>query len=163
MPRLDRFIDAQNRSEDGFDDALAELRAGEKRGHWIWYIFPQVAGLGMSAMSQRYALEDLEEAVEYLGDRVLHARLLAVTTAVFEAVSGSDARPLDELMGSSIDAQKLVSSLTLFQHAARRFQAENGAGNDLALSAAIDGILAAAATQGYPPCGYTLRRIGVDR
>jgi uncharacterized protein (DUF1810 family) len=163
MARLDRFIDAQNRAEDGFDDAVAELRAGEKRGHWIWYIFPQVAGLGMSAMSQRYALEDLEEAVEYLGDPVLHARLLAVTTAVFETVNGSGARPLDELMGSSIDARKLVSSLTLFQHAARRLQAEHGAADDLALSAAIDGVLAAAAIQGYPPCGYTLQRIGVDR
>src|SRR5690606_17445562 len=78
MNHLDRFHSAQDSPDAGFDAALRELQAGRKRGHWIWYILPQLAGLGMSGMSQRYAIRDAQEAVAYLQDPVLRDRLLAI-------------------------------------------------------------------------------------
>jgi uncharacterized protein (DUF1810 family) len=69
--RLQRFKDAQDRPPSGFDAALAEMRAGAKRSHWIWYVFPQLAGLGSSAASLTYGLDGRAEAEEYLRDPVL--------------------------------------------------------------------------------------------
>ncbi|MCJ2135025.1 DUF1810 domain-containing protein [Methylobacterium sp. J-026] len=107
---LGRFVTAQ----DGvYPQALAELRAGEKRSHWMWFIFPQIAGLGSSPMAQRYALGSLAEARAYLAHPVLGARLRACTTAV-NAVSGRSARAI---FGSPDDV-KFRSSLTLFSAAA---------------------------------------------
>jgi uncharacterized protein (DUF1810 family) len=107
---LDRFVAAQ----DGvYPQALAELRAGRKRSHWMWFIFPQIAGLGVSAMAQRYALGSLNEARDYLGHPVLGERLRTVTAAV-NAVPGRSAHAI---FGAPDDA-KFRSSMTLFARAA---------------------------------------------
>jgi uncharacterized protein (DUF1810 family) len=112
---LDRFIQAQD-ARDGaatvYDRALAELRAGRKQSHWMWFVFPQIAGLGFSAMAQRYAIGSLEEARAYLAHPVLGPRLRACVAAL-NAIDGKSAR---EVMGSPDDL-KLRSSLTLFGRA----------------------------------------------
>jgi len=105
---LNRFIDAQDRG-GAHESALAELRAGRKRGHWIWFVFPQIAGLGTSSMSRLYAIGSLDEAAAYLAHPVLGARLREAARAVL-AHPGTDAA---ELLGE-IDAIKLRSSMTLF-------------------------------------------------
>jgi uncharacterized protein (DUF1810 family) len=107
---LERFVAAQ---DPVWDDVLAELRRGRKASHWMWFVFPQVAGLGSSAMSQRYAISSLDEARAYLAHPVLGPRLREVVALVL-AAEGRDA---DEIFGS-IDARKLRSSMTLFHRAA---------------------------------------------
>ena len=124
MPNLDRYIEAQNQPHTGFASALAEIRAGGKQGHWIWYVFPQLAGLGRSGPSLRYAIADLPEARAYLQHPELRSRLLAITSAVAE--HARQGHRLDDVMGSSIDATKLVSSLTLFTHVARQLSVAEG-------------------------------------
>jgi uncharacterized protein (DUF1810 family) len=153
---LSRFVDAQD-ADDTFQTALAELRAGRKRGHWIWFVFPQLAGLGTSHMARTYAIADHDEAVAYLRHPVLCSRLRDVT----EAAASHVARGvhLDDLMGSSIDATKLVSSLTLFTHVAGRLRPAAEDEAPAAIVEAGNAILAAAATQGYPPCVHTLDRL----
>jgi uncharacterized protein (DUF1810 family) len=103
---LSRFARAQ---EPAYSQALAELRRGRKTSHWMWFIFPQIAGLGMSEMSRVYAIASTDEARAYLRDDVLGARLRECTEAVLE-VQGKTA---DEIFGG-IDAMKFRSSLTLF-------------------------------------------------
>jgi uncharacterized protein (DUF1810 family) len=103
---LDRFVIAQRHA---FDGALAELRAGRKTGHWIWFIFPQIAGLGHSEMSRFYAIASLDEARGYLGHSVLGPRLRTCC----EAMLAVPARTAVEILGP-IDAMKLRSSMTLF-------------------------------------------------
>jgi uncharacterized protein (DUF1810 family) len=107
---LDRFVIAQR---DVYDGALAELRAGRKTGHWIWFVLPQLAGLGHSEMSRYYAIASLDEARDYLAHPVLGPRLRACAVAIL-AVAG---RTAVEILGP-IDAVKLRSSMTLFQLAA---------------------------------------------
>lgn len=150
--RLARFITAQNQPGQGFDAALAELKAGGKQGHWIWYVFPQLAGLGSSSMSRAYGIDGAAEAVEYLNHPLLRARLLQVTETIAEGLQAGT--PLATLMGSSIDARKLVSSLTLFSAIARRF-AEEGSDELRELHRVAERVLAAAARQGYPRCRFT--------
>jgi uncharacterized protein (DUF1810 family) len=106
---LGRFISAQNGT---FDTALAELRAGEKQSHWMWFVFPQMRGLGMSAMSQKYGIVSLYEAGAYLADPLLGERLKQCTEAVLR-VKG---RTLAEIFGSP-DDMKFRSSMTLFAEA----------------------------------------------
>ncbi len=103
---LNRFHEAQARV---YPDALAELRRGRKETHWMWFVFPQVAGLGASAMSQRYAIGSAAEARAYLDDPVLGARLRECVEALL-SVRDRSAR---EIMGTP-DDMKLQSSLTLF-------------------------------------------------
>ena len=103
---LQRFVDAQ---ADVYADALAELRAGAKRSHWMWFFFPQIAGLGVSAMAQRYAIASRREAEAYLQHPLLGPRLIACTRAVL-AVEGRSAH---QIFGSPDDL-KLRSSMTLF-------------------------------------------------
>ena len=103
---LQRFIDAQ---APVFDQALAELRAGSKRSHWIWFFFPQIAGLGHSAMAQRYAVSGRDEAIAYLQHPVLGSRLETCCEAMF---SHPD-RSARQILGSPDDL-KLRSSMTLF-------------------------------------------------
>jgi uncharacterized protein (DUF1810 family) len=107
---LDRFVAAQ---EGVYESVLDELRRGRKVGHWIWFIFPQVAGLGRSAMSELYAISSLDEARAYLAHPVLGPRLRECAAVVL-ATKGRTAL---EIFGS-IDAVKLRSSMTLFHHAA---------------------------------------------
>jgi uncharacterized protein (DUF1810 family) len=148
---LDRFRRAQQ-GRDGFAAALAELEAGRKRSHWIWYIFPQLAGLGQSAMAVQYGLHGVAEARAYLQDQELRDRLLRVTHAVRAQLQREPEPALADVMGSEIDALKLVSSMTLFREVARRAGDE-----DLASSA--EAILLKAARQGYRDCEYTLREL----
>lgn len=106
---LERFVVAQ---EGTYDRALAELRAGRKTGHWMWWIFPQVAGLGMSSTSAAYAVADLAEAQAYLRHEVLGPRLLECCRALLDLEDVGAERVL-----GSVDAMKLRSSMTLFAHA----------------------------------------------
>lgn len=107
---LQRFVEAQSGVYEG---ALAELRAGRKRRHWMWFIFPQISGLGSSPMAHRYAISSLGEAQAYLRDGVLGDRLRACTAAV-NGHSGLSAR---DVFGSPDDV-KFRSSVTLFAEAA---------------------------------------------
>lgn len=108
---LDRFVAAQ---DDGgtYDRALAELRRGRKTSHWMWFVFPQLAGLGRSSMAQRYAIGSLDEARAYLAHPVLGARLRECTAALLS----SDADRAEDVLGST-DAMKLRSAMTLFERA----------------------------------------------
>jgi uncharacterized protein (DUF1810 family) len=110
--QLARFTTAQDQNGT-YARAVAELRAGEKRSHWMWFIFPQVAGLGLSEMSRRYAISGLAEARAYLAHPVLGPRL-AECAAVLTALPGTTAT---RVFGS-VDALKLHSSMTLFAAAA---------------------------------------------
>jgi len=106
---LQRFVEAQ--ANGVFEQALAELRCGAKRSHWMWFIFPQLDGLGRSDMARRYAIADLAEARSYLAHPLLGPRLVTVAQAA--AAAGRD--PV-RLMGA-VDAVKLRSSVTLFEAA----------------------------------------------
>jgi uncharacterized protein (DUF1810 family) len=108
-PDLQRFLDAQAAT---YDQALAELRRGRKESHWMWWIFPQVAGLGRSSTSQRYAIESLDEARAYLAHPVLGVRLRDCARTVL----ATDTRTAVQVLGP-IDAVKLRSSMTLFHRA----------------------------------------------
>jgi uncharacterized protein (DUF1810 family) len=107
---LDRFVRAQAGT---FETAMAELRRGRKASHWMWFVFPQIAGLGRSPTAVRYAITDLDEARAYLAHPVLGPRLQAAT----EAAEHAPAPDVDTLLGG-IDAVKLRSSVTLFGRAA---------------------------------------------
>ncbi|WP_157899478.1 DUF1810 family protein [Luteitalea pratensis] len=159
MSRLDRFREAQNSSHAGFESALAELRSGGKRGHWIWYVFPQIDGLGMSGMSQAFAIDGEDEAAAFLRDAELRSRLLTITSTVAEQLSTGRVSSLRTLMGSDIDAMKVVSSLTLFGHVARKLNDIEGLDAYGAMARVADDVLAMAESQGYPPCAHTLRRL----
>ena len=106
---LDRFVTAQR---PVIDDALEELRAGRKTSHWMWFIFPQLAGLGRSETARRYAIGSLDEARAYLAHDVLGPRLLACT----DALLSTSGRTATDILGS-VDAMKLRSSMTLFEMA----------------------------------------------
>lgn len=106
---LNRFVAAQG---PVFDSALGEIRRGRKRGHWMWFVFPQLAGLGRSAMAQYYAIASLDEARVYLDHPVLGARLRACVETL-QDLSEVDA----EAVFGEVDALKLQSSLTLFAQA----------------------------------------------
>lgn len=106
---IERFLKAQ---ENTYQEALKEIKAGRKQTHWIWYIFPQIEGLGFSPISQEYAISGLREAREYLNDPVLKKRLIEISTALLEL---SEYDPV-KVMGYP-DNLKLGSSMTLF-HAA---------------------------------------------
>lgn len=103
---LERFVRAQ---APVYDAVLDELRAGRKRSHWMWFIFPQIAGLGLSEMAQRYALASLDEAAAYLAHPVLGERLRECAALVLAGPGGS----ADEIFGHP-DNMKFHSSMTLF-------------------------------------------------
>jgi uncharacterized protein (DUF1810 family) len=109
---LGRFTAAQD-AGGTYRSAVAELRAGRKTGHWMWFVFPQIAGLGHSAMSRRYAIASLVEARAYLDHDVLGPRLNECAQILTELDGSSP----EQIFGS-IDAQKLRSSMTLFARAA---------------------------------------------
>lgn len=108
MERIERFLDGQR---FGYETALAEMVNGRKMSHWIWYIFPQIKGLGHRPNAKFYGIRDLDEAREYLAHPVLGQRLREITNAVLTH-KGED---IYEIMGSSIDALKFRSSMTLFE------------------------------------------------
>ena len=109
---LERFVRAQE-SGGTYQHAVAELRIGRKTSHWMWFVFPQIAGLGRSAMALAYAINDLAEAQAYLAHPVLGPRLVECA----ELVASHRGVSAEQIFGG-IDAIKLRSSMTLFAHAA---------------------------------------------
>jgi uncharacterized protein (DUF1810 family) len=107
---LARFVDAQ--AHGVYEGALAELRSGSKRGHWMWFVFPQVIGLGSSPTAQHYAIASLGEARAYLAHPVLGPRLRECAGVVADLPPGAEA------VFGGVDAMKLRSSMTLFLRAA---------------------------------------------
>ncbi len=103
---LDRFVEAQN---SDFETALAEVRSGRKRSHWIWYIFPQLRGIGHSPFAEFYGIADTAEAAVYLAHPILGERLRIITRALIETEAGGTEQIFGEL-----DAMKVRSSMTLF-------------------------------------------------
>jgi uncharacterized protein (DUF1810 family) len=146
---LERFTRAQQRD---FAEALDELEAGRKRSHWIWYVFPQLSGLGSSPAAQTYGLQGVEEATAYLRDRTLRDRLLSAANAARRHLEHDPPAALRTLMGSDIDVLKLVSSMTLFREIARRM-------GDEEIRSTADAILRAAKAQGFAECGFTLSQL----
>ncbi len=114
MPEFDleRFVAAQDQGGT-YDQALAELRRGRKVGHWMWFVFPQIAGLGFSATSRHFAIASLAEAQAYLEHPILRSRLIECA----HVVAQTEGRTAEDIFGG-IDAQKLRSSMTLFGRAA---------------------------------------------
>ncbi len=110
--RLDRFVDAQD-AQGIYDRAVTELREGQKVSHWMWFVFPQISGLGVSHTSRHFAISGLDEARAYLAHPVLGPRLLETA----ELVAAPGEASAEDILGS-IDAQKLRSSMTLFLRAA---------------------------------------------
>ena len=108
---LKRFVEAQDQGGT-YEAAVAELRGGRKRSHWMWFVFPQIAGLGQSPTSRRYAIRSLDEARAYLAHPVLGPRLIQCAEILSELEGASAA----EISGG-IDAMKLRSSMTLFARA----------------------------------------------
>ena len=150
---LERFHHAQADASSGYSTALAEMRSGRKRSHWIWYVFPQLAGLGRSGTAQFFGIRDLDEACEYLRDPILRARYEEITTAVAEKLEAGV--PVERLMGGPTDTLKLASSLTLFHAAASQLGDE---ASD-ALARRCDAILRITAPQGYPACSLTAKQL----
>ena len=109
---LKRFHDAQKDKYAGYEVSLQEMRSGCKVSHWIWYIFPQLKGLGMSDMADYYGIDGLQEAQEYMADTVLRKRLIEISTVLLN-IEGKSAA---EILGY-IDAIKVRSSMTLFAEA----------------------------------------------
>jgi uncharacterized protein (DUF1810 family) len=149
---LERFHAAQASPTAGYDTALAEIRRGRKTTHWIWYIFPQIEGLGRSSTAHAYAIRDLAEACEYLRDPLLRARYEEIAGAVSQQLARG--RVLEDLMGGGTDALKLVSSLTLFRAAAQSLAGKDRTFDSFAQR--CDSILGQTSAQGYPPCAQTL-------
>ena len=110
MDSLDRFLKAQMRD---YNVALSEIKSGHKRSHWIWYIFPQVKGLGFSSTSEYYGIDGLDEAKKYMQNDTLKNRLIEIS----EALLGLDSSDASDVMGYPDDL-KLRSSMTLFVEAA---------------------------------------------
>ena len=108
---LNRFLKAQ---ENMYETALKEIKNGEKESHWMWYIFPQLRGLGESEMSYFYGINGLEEAKAYLAHPILSARLIEISTALLEHRD----KCIEDIMGY-IDDMKLKSSMTLFAIASK--------------------------------------------
>lgn len=106
MPDLQRFLDAQKNT---YSDALSEIKNGKKQSHWMWFIFPQVQGLGNSEYARRYAIRDLEEATEYLNHPDLSTRLIEISNAMLQSIHNN----ATAILGKP-DDMKLHSSMTLF-------------------------------------------------
>src|SRR5438132_13384687 len=154
---LERFHEAH--ATRAADAALAEIRAGGKRSHWIWYIFPQIEGLGRSSTARAYAIQDLSEVCAYLRDPILRARYEEIVAAVSEQLVRGIR--VEDLMGGRTDALKLVSSLTLFHAAAEQLAREDPTFASLAQRLAE--LLGQTGDQGYPACDFTLARIDTLR
>ena len=135
---LERFVTAQ---APIYQQVLGELRAGTKRSHWMWFVFPQIAGLGRSPTAQFYAIRDLTEAREYLEDETLGPRLRECT----DTVIGWTGRKSAEAIFGPVDAVKFCSSMTLFE----------AAGGSEPFSQALDGFY------GGGRDAATLEKIGV--
>jgi uncharacterized protein (DUF1810 family) len=123
--RLERFVAAQDRGGT-YQQAVAELRAGAKVSHWMWFVFPQIAGLGMSATSREYAISSVAEARAYLAHPLLGPRLRECA----QLVADTEGRSAERIFGP-VDAVKLCSSVTLFAAAADEAAVPGGAGGSV--------------------------------
>lgn len=103
---LQRFIDAQN---ENYNIALEEIKNGKKRSHWIWYIFPQIDGLGLSSISKYYSIRDIAEAREYVNNELLYNHLIEITTALLNLHTNN----IEDIMNEP-DDMKVRSCMTLF-------------------------------------------------
>jgi len=169
--RLQRFIDAQDSpywqsSSTTYERALLELKQGQKRGHWIWFIFPQLDGLGMSRQSSIYSLKGVHEAVLYLRHKELRRRYIAAMEAV---QSVSKRKELEEILQSRVDTVKFISSLTLFQGTSR-WMAEHSESLHLGASESEEittvnelctMLIDTATQQGFKPCSFTASRLEI--
>ena len=117
MESLNRFKEAQ---KEAFPEALKELQNGKKETHWMWYIFPQIKGLGYSTLATYYAIEDMNEAIAYLEDEELYTNLVTLC----EVLINLDETDATKIFGS-IDAMKLKSSMTLFSYASELAEAKH--------------------------------------
>jgi uncharacterized protein (DUF1810 family) len=144
---LSRFVDGYERD---FDRALGEIRGGRKRSHWMWYVFPQIAGLGSSSTSRHYAIADRNEAEEFLSDARLGPRYAQLVDATWEQIV-TNGVTVRNLFGQP-DDQKLVSSLTLFAAVAADLPPSP---ERTTLVDQADAILDAAGRQGLTRCAFT--------
>lgn len=134
------------------------MQTGCKRGHWIWYVFPQLRGLGSSWNSEFYGLNGCNEAVAYLRHPLLRKRLVEITAAVAQRLAAGD--HLSALMSSHVDAVKIVSSMTLFHEVSERMDGNENEAVELKHLAEFAGtVLRVADAQGYPPCRFTIEAL----
>jgi uncharacterized protein (DUF1810 family) len=147
---LQRFVDAQHSS---FDRALSEIEAGRKQSHWMWYVFPQISGLGLSSKSVRYAIGSVEEATAFLEHPILGVRYRQIVDAVWHHVVEGHVT-IHNLFGSPDDS-KLVSSLTLFEGVADDCDLPEP--DIVAFVTKADQVLQAAYAEGIAPCADTDR------
>ncbi len=154
---VEDFLRAQAHT---FEDAMAELRAGAKRTHWMWFVFPVLAGVSRSTTAVRFALPDVDAAAEYLRHPDLRARLVEAVKTVHDKVC-VEAADVVTLMGGTVDAQKLVSCLSLFRSVARAAAAGADDLDDLAgLASHAHEIVEEAVRQGVPLCDVTEQALG---
>lgn len=152
---LERFIRAQDSPHFGFATALRELETDGKRGHWIWYVFPQLVGLGSSWNSEYYGIAGIPEAIAYLRQPVLRRRLLQITRVLANRLR--EGSKLTDLMGSDIDTRKIVSSMTLFRTIAEKASGGDPDAQEInEIAALADEVLTYGAAHGYPPCAHTI-------
>jgi uncharacterized protein (DUF1810 family) len=157
--KADRFLRAQASTSAGYDVAVGELRAGRKQGHWIWYIFPQLEGLGRSDIAERFAIESADAAARYIAHQQLGTRLLAAMQVLQLLVKPPHEIDLTVLMGGRLDAQKMVSSLTLFGFVAQTMADDpdtSVAMRARAIVATSNELLQHAEQQGLARCRFTL-------
>ncbi len=148
-PSLERFKTAQASPESGYSVARAELEAGLKTSHWIWYVLPQLAELGRSSTAKFYGITDAAEAEAYLQDDLLRERLSVCLAAIQRHLEAGV--PVTTLMGGAGDANKLTSCATLFHLTAGRMPERDVA----SLSTRCAAILRLAEAQGFPACAVT--------
>jgi uncharacterized protein (DUF1810 family) len=159
MDDVSRFRGAQAQRGAGFAVAMDELRAGRKRSHWIWYVFPQIVGLGSSDLSRHFGVRGRGEAEAYLRDDLLGRRLLEAIDVVASHMRQTEPPRLEGLMGSRVDALKLVSSLTLFERVARDLSSTEPSSHITLVAERAAVLLAVAAAQGYERCDFTLQQL----
>jgi len=158
--RLDRFHEAQEGRSfrlPNFNKAYKEIQDGRKTGHWIWYVFPQLKELGMSSTAKKYGLVDFQETCDYLQDPILFVNYNKIVQEVLFQLQYTSVKCL---MGSSIDAKKLMSSLTLFREAADYLANEKQSSYAYrTLQKNCNLILARASEEQLLPCQDTLNLI----
>lgn len=155
---LQRFKDAQNDSFNGFDTALREIRAGAKRSHWVWYVLPQLRGLGQSSTASHYGIDGESEAIAYLRDPELREHLNVIVAAL---LSHRHHAALSRVMGSRLDAVKAMSSMTLFAAVARTLHAAGECAACGAIAQSAEEILSWGEAEGLVRCAFTLARVSV--
>ena len=153
---LQRFIDAQE-GDGMYAIALAEIRAGRKQSHWIWYILPNVRGLGYSETARFYAIDGQAEALAYYQHPLLGARLSEVVEAIVTVLSAE--QRLEGVFGD-VDAKKTISCMTLFQIVGTNTAVQDYAHHQR-FQAAAHRILVAGESQGLPRCVKTLTLLGM--